>query len=123
MSTVGHGFVAYQWYFQNNLIVGAQTDTLTIPSVGANNVGEYLVRVGSQCGSATSHVAILTLDRKLQIFSSAAKATLIWSPATNLFLETAETVNGPWTVVLNPPNPFSPGVIGPAKFFRLRQTE
>src|SRR6185503_15791157 len=48
VSATGHGFVAYQWYFQNNLVVGAQTDTLTIPNARAQNIGEYFVRVGSE---------------------------------------------------------------------------
>jgi hypothetical protein len=121
VSASGHGFVAYQWYFQNNLIVGAQTDTLTIPTVGEQNVGEYYVRIGSQCGSVTSRVATLTLDQKLQILSSAAATTLIWPPDANVVVETADSVNGPWAMIPNPPNPFDIGTFGPGKFFRLRR--
>jgi hypothetical protein len=122
-SATGHGFVAYQWYFQNNLIVGAQSDTLTIPNTRAQDAGEYFVRVGSQCGSATSHVAILTFDQKLQIVSSANYTTLIWPSATNLVLESANVVTGRWSVIQNAPIPFTIDKQDSAKFFRLRQAE
>jgi len=126
VSAVGHGFVAYQWYFQNNLIVGAQSDTLTIPSVGEATVGRYYVRVGSQCGSVTSRVATLTLNRNLQLLSAPGTIALLWSPNmndTNVFLETADHLTGPWTIVPNPTIPFPVTPAGPAKFYRYRKPD
>lgn len=122
-SAVGHGFVAYQWYFQDSLIAGAQSDTLTIPTVGTNDVGTYYVKVGSQCGSATSQTALLTLEQKLQIFSSGKSVTLMWPGIPNVILESSPVVTGPWSTVANPYSPFVINALEPSRFFRLRPSE
>jgi hypothetical protein len=123
VQAVGPGPLSYQWYHRNVPLAGANANTVTIPDVRADDAGEYYVLVSNECGTRSSHSAILTLEPKLQIFSSANTTTLIWPPEPNLVLESAEVVTGPWTVILNPPNPFTIGAFGPGKFFRLREAE
>jgi hypothetical protein len=67
-----------------------------------------------------SHWAFWDWDSELQIISTADSPILIWPPDANAVLEAADTLSGPWKRVSNPPNPFSVGSLGPAKFFRLR---
>ncbi len=123
VSAAGHGFVAYQWYFQNTLLPGAQSDSFTVPVVTPSSIGEYFVRVGSQCGSVTSHVATLTMDEKLQLLLDGQTATLLWAPASHRIFESAENITGPWSPIPDAPIPFPIGTQGPARFFRLRRTE
>jgi hypothetical protein len=123
VQAVGPGPLGYQWYHGNTPLAGANADTLAIPNLRAEDAGEYHVLVSNDCGTRPSHSAILTLDPKLQIFSVANTATLIWSPAPNLVVESAPSVTGPWNIIPNAPNPLAVGAFGPAKFFRLRQVE
>ncbi|MCI0540528.1 MAG: hypothetical protein L0Z50_35455, partial [Verrucomicrobiales bacterium] len=81
----------------------------------------YRVRVSSECGDTWSRSAVLTLDPKLQVFSEGNSTTLVWAEDPRLVLEVADSVNGPWTIVPNPPIPFNISALGPGKFFRLRR--
>jgi hypothetical protein len=120
VQAVGPGVLGYQWYHGNIPLIGENAATLTISNVSSNAAGSYHVLVSNDCGTTASRAAILTLDLKLQIFSAANTTTLIWSADTNLVLESADVVIGPWTVVTNAPNPFPISVLEPARFFRLR---
>jgi hypothetical protein len=120
VQAIGPGLLAYQWYHGNTQLAGANANTLTISNLRAEDAGEYRVEVSNECGTTWSRSAVLTLDPKLQIFSAANTATLIWPPEAGVVLEMADSINGPWTVVPDPPNPFNVGLFGPSKFFRLR---
>jgi hypothetical protein len=120
VKAVGPGQLAYQWYRGNTPLPGANADTLTIAGLRAQDAGNYYVLVANECGVTSSRSAILTLDPKLQIFSGGNTSTLIWPPDVKVVLEVADSPNGPWSVVPNPPNPFNIGLFGPGKFFRLR---
>jgi hypothetical protein len=123
VQAVGPGPLAYQWYRGTTPLPGETAATLTIPNLGAADAGEYRVLVSNDCGTRPSHSAILTLDPRLQIFSAANTTTLIWPPTPNLVLESAEAVTGMWTPVFKATSPFTIGLAGQAKFFRLREVE
>jgi len=123
VQAVGPGPLAYQWHRGSTPLPGENAATLTIADVRAADAGSYHVLVSNDCGTRQSHAAILTLDPRLQIFSSANTTSLIWTPEPNLVLESAPSLNGPWITVPNPPIPLIIGAAGPAKFFRLRQVE
>ncbi len=53
--------VQYKWRFNGETIPGAQTSVYTIDPVSSDDEGEYVVIVGSQCGSTFSDVASLTV--------------------------------------------------------------
>ncbi len=62
--TVGASSVvppAYQWYFNSNSVPLATNPTLSLSSITTNNAGTYFAIVTNQAGSATSHVATLTI--------------------------------------------------------------
>src|SRR5262249_34383312 len=117
----------YQWYHGDQVITsdaagrvnGVGTSTLTIVGVGAADAGTYHVRVADDCGFTDSFHAILTLNPKLQVFSTANALQLIWS-ASNVVLEQADALSGPWTPVPGATPPFDIALAGPGKFFRLR---
>jgi hypothetical protein len=121
--------LAYQWYHGDQLITsgpaghfnGVESSTLKIIGVGAADAGTYRVRVIDDCGFTDSFASILTLDPKLQVFSSANALKLIWS-APNVMLEQADALTGPWTPVPGATSPFDVAQAGPGKFFRLRPT-
>ena len=58
--------VFYQWYFNTNFpIVGPFSSTLPLPDVTAQEGGAYSVIATNVYGSATSHVATLTVSSNL----------------------------------------------------------
>lgn len=119
----GHGSVSYQWFHGITPIPGANSDTFIIPSVSAQDAGQYKVMVSNACGSTASQVANLTLNQRLQVFYSGNTTTLIWPPEPGLVLEASDNVKGPWAAIANAPNPLSIGGSGQARFFRLRPAE
>jgi len=123
VQAIGPSPLAYQWYHNGTLLPGEHSDTITITNVSADDVGPYHVLVSNDCGTRSSRTAILTLDPRLQIFSSANTITLIWSPEPNLVLESADLVTGPWAAIPNAPNPFVVGAFESTRFFRLRPVE
>ncbi len=52
---------SYQWRLNGNPISGANSSTLTVPSVGAADAGDYDVVVTNEFGADTSDVAMLSL--------------------------------------------------------------
>jgi hypothetical protein len=53
--------ISYQWYFNNAIIPGATTPSLTLNGVQAGNAGNYTAIATNTSGSATSDAAILTV--------------------------------------------------------------
>src|SRR5205823_1135507 len=63
-----------------------------------SDTGKYLVRVSDDCGTVASSPAILTLNRRLQIFTGSHTATLLWADPKAV-LEQSDNAAGPWTEV------------------------
>jgi len=53
--------LAYQWYFNDNLLAGATNDTLSLTNVQSGNFGNYYVVVSNIAGVVTSQVATISL--------------------------------------------------------------
>lgn len=53
--------LSYQWYHNNQPIVGATSDTYTLSGVQTSDGGEYQVSVRNSIGAVTSNVAVLTV--------------------------------------------------------------
>jgi hypothetical protein len=117
--------LAYQWFFgeqalgDSSHVQGSTKDTLTLLNITSADAGQYRVRVTDDCGLSDSFPAILTLDPKLQVFSTANALKLIWSDASVL-LEQSDATTGPWSAVPGATSPFDLALAGPGKFFRLR---
>lgn len=63
VSASGSTPLSYQWWFNTNFpIAGANSSALTVNNVQATNAGTYSVVVNNLAGSATSSVAVLTLN-------------------------------------------------------------
>lgn len=116
--------LTYQWFRGNTLLVddarisGSHTPQLKIDNVTTADTGIYTAAVSSDCGVSESDPGVLTLSLNLQIFSAANTTSLIWS-APNVALEQADSVNGPWSLVIGASSPFNPARVGSARFFRL----
>jgi len=55
--------LSYQWYFDEwNVLAGATGPTLVVSPVQVTNAGDYFVVVANWGGSATSQLALLTVD-------------------------------------------------------------
>jgi hypothetical protein len=115
--------MAYQWYHGDTMIPGGDSSTLVISNVDVEDAGEYLVRVSNGCGVTWSRPAMLTLDPRLQFYSSAGALELIWQPDPMVVLESADSPEGPWVIVPGPANPFPISGVERAKFFRNRRIE
>jgi hypothetical protein len=115
----------YQWLREasplrnDERISGVTTPALAINAVQPRDAGHYRLRVWSACGETMTIPALLTLTAKLQIFTAASTATLLWSDP-NVVLEQADDPAGPWSPVPRATSPFTPASMAPASFFRLR---
>jgi pectin methylesterase-like acyl-CoA thioesterase len=54
--------LAYQWYYNNSLISGANSSTYNIASAAPANMGNYKVVITNAAGSITSSVVTLTVN-------------------------------------------------------------
>ncbi len=61
VTAVGAPPLTYQWYYNGQVILGANASTLSFSSVGTAKSGYYWVVVGSSAGSTTSAPARLTV--------------------------------------------------------------
>ena len=58
----GAGPLSYQWHKDGSDIAGATNSSYTIDEVGVGDLGNYECVVMNSCGSATSTVAVLTMN-------------------------------------------------------------
>jgi hypothetical protein len=79
--------VTYQWYLNNQTLVGQTAPTLTIPNFDASKAGDYFVRVSNAGGHRDSTVATLTA---LPVYNTAQMMN-IWSvmPGTRDYLHSS----------------------------------
>lgn len=68
-ATTSQGTLQYQWVKNGVDIPGANSSSLFISAVAANDAGQYTCRVSNACGSITSSPANLTVDIAPQIFT------------------------------------------------------
>lgn len=70
ITATGDAPLSYQWLLNDVVIPGATTNTYTIPSAQPTNAGDYAVIVVNSSGSATGHVASLTVyPPQVSVFS------------------------------------------------------
>ncbi|MEJ0089362.1 MAG: immunoglobulin domain-containing protein [Limisphaerales bacterium] len=62
VTATGASPLSYQWFFADTNIPGATGNVFTINNVQATNAGNYFVIVTNLYGSATSSVAVLTVN-------------------------------------------------------------
>ncbi len=88
VGAVGRPSLAYQWFKNGALIVGATNSTLTFTNITAGDVASYNVTVTNPDGSETSLSATLTLaQRALQVVTTQST-----SPTTQFTAGTAFSV-------------------------------
>lgn len=76
IEAAGNGTITYQWYKDDNLIIGATNSTYQIISCANDDAGEYFCIVTSDCGSVTSNIAILTVAPLVVITTQPENATV-----------------------------------------------
>ncbi|MSR63937.1 MAG: hypothetical protein EXS08_16045 [Planctomycetes bacterium] len=64
VAATGQGTLTYQWLFNGNPILGATSDTLSIPAVAVADYGTYSCIITDDCGPVTSDSAKLNPDIK-----------------------------------------------------------
>ncbi len=89
--------LTYKWYFNNSVIVGANSDSLIIPSAQNSNAGSYKVDVSAGCTPATSVPVALVIKvatkvtvqpiTKLDVPSGTEHALKITATGKNLTYE------------------------------------
>jgi hypothetical protein len=83
-SVIANGYPApsYQWSFQGTNLLGATSSTLTIPTVGLLNCGEYAVTVGN--GYPSDLNAGASLNMSPSITTAFSGVTAIWGQGASL---------------------------------------
>jgi len=82
VKAVGANPLAYQWFFNNTAIAGANSATLVISSVQTNNAGAYKVTLNNPAGNTQSTNAVLNVLAKASNKSNNGKGkTSATSPA------------------------------------------
>ena len=64
--------IAYQWYFNGQLVIGETSTAVTIPNAQPINAGSYRVVITNPGGSITSDAASLSLSSMLGVISANA---------------------------------------------------
>jgi hypothetical protein len=114
----GLGPFTYQWQKNGANVAGATGSSLSFNPAQFNNAGLYTVVVANANGSATSSVAVLNVVSKLVSQFSASNMTLTW--AGPFILQSAPTLDGPYTDVPGATSPYTYSTTGLQRFFRLR---
>jgi len=78
---------SYRWFKNDEAITGATNDTLTLPGLAVTNTASFHAVVSNPWGSATSHVAVVTVN-------PIPTPRLQWT-VTNPGVEFALTLAGP----------------------------
>lgn len=107
---------------------GATGDTLAVDRALSADAGLYRCVVKGRCGEAISQpitlqgtppTAALILTLASGPVAGQPGLTLSWS-GVGVVLEQASTPQGPWTAVNGATSPYTPALIGPGGYFRLR---
>ncbi len=77
VGALGQMPLAYQWRFNQADIPGATNRSYTLINVGSGDLGSYSVLVTNQFGSATSAVALLTLNTPPSIATQPKNQTVL----------------------------------------------
>lgn len=85
----------YQWRKNNSGITGATSSSYTIASVQLTDAGNYDCVVTNSCGSATSNVAVLTVNPSTSIVNENFETMPSWNSSFDAAWGSAAT----WTVV------------------------
>jgi hypothetical protein len=95
--------VTYQWQFGNNPISGATNSTLSIPSAGVGNVGNYNVVLTNSCGTTTSNTVALSLNQPPILNTQPQSQTLCAGAAVTFSVSTSTPgVTYQWNYNSNP---------------------
>ena len=98
VAATGNGPLTYQWWFNDQPIAGATSDSYEISSVTSVNAGTYTVAVSDSCSSVASAHALLTVNPSVVISSQPDSATFTECPTPyNVTFTVAATGNGPLT--------------------------
>lgn len=95
----GTGPLTYQWFFNDQVIMGANHSTFTIPNVNEQNVGQYYIKIINTAGQVSSSpvglwIADLKMYAGVNVFGPIGKNCLI-EYSTNI----SEPLN--WTFLTN----------------------
>jgi alpha-tubulin suppressor-like RCC1 family protein len=90
-AALGSGTMAWQWYFNGDVIPGRTTPALSLTNVQNAQMGNYITIVSNSYGSATSMVATLSFSPVIAWGSATNGLTVIPSRATNISRLTAGT--------------------------------
>ncbi|AWW00654.1 Ig-like domain-containing protein [Arcticibacterium luteifluviistationis] len=72
----GEGTVTYQWYFETNLISGAESASYQISNAALSNGGSYHCKVTATCGFVNSSAVALTVKPKTKISTQPVSETV-----------------------------------------------
>jgi hypothetical protein len=75
--------MSYHWQFNGFDLGGATTSTLALNNLTTNHSGQYVVVVTNPSGSATSHIATLTVFATVPLAEAVDNAALTWTTGGN----------------------------------------
>jgi hypothetical protein len=113
--------LSYQWRNGGTPIAGATTTGYSIPNISLG--GNYDVVVTNLYGSTTSKVSAVTIDRIAIIPGPDVGTNAISWKAVGAVLQSAPSVNGPYTDI-DPPatSPYLAPIDSTQQFYRYRYT-
>jgi len=76
VSANGSGTLTYQWLFNTQPILGANSSTLTNPAMLLANAGDYSVSITGTCGTVTSNIATIIVNPATVIQTQPIPTTL-----------------------------------------------
>ena len=82
--------LAYQWYWNQTPIAGAQSPSYTIASVASDDQGDYQVEITSGADTLLSPVATLSLWQTTQLNEALDQASLVFSTDEGISLGPAK---------------------------------
>jgi hypothetical protein len=97
----GSGTISYQWRKDGVDISGANSSTLSFPSLSASDAAAYSVVVTADCGAVTSSSALVTVQPTTQITGQPAAATVCAGSAANFSVSASGTAPLTYQWLLN----------------------